>query len=84
MAMSQLTVFSKNGCAGCVAITQHFERIGVHHEVLKIDESAEAMLTFRALGHRSVPQVYTPDGTCIASNLMEVLKLPAGVLDVFK
>jgi len=82
--MSQLTVFSKNGCAGCVAVAQHFDRIGVNYKAVKIDENEAAMAFFRAAGHRSVPQIYTPDGTVLASSLMDVLKLSACMLDAFK
>lgn len=80
----ELTVFSSKGCAGCVAVVQHLERSKIKHKVHKIDEDEEAMNVFRTLGHRTVPQVYTPDMTLIASNLMELVKVPAAALDVFK
>lgn len=82
--MMELTVYSSNGCPACVAVTMHLDRNGVNYKVAKVDEDAEAMAFFKAQGHRTVPQVYTPDGVRIASNLMELVKLPSGVLEVFK
>lgn len=84
MTANQLTVFSKDNCPGCVAIAQHFERQGINHVVVKIFDDPAGMAFFREKGHRSVPQVYTADGTLLGSNLMDILKLPAGVLDIFK
>jgi hypothetical protein len=63
---------------------QELERRNIRHEVVKIDEDAEAMTWFKFQGHRTVPKVYTRDGTCLAGSLMELLKLPPAVLEPFK
>jgi len=82
--VSELVVFSSNGCAGCKAVVQELERRSIRHKVVKIDEDAEAMRVFKTLGHRTVPQVYTPDMGLLASSLMELLRVPQGVLEPFK
>lgn len=84
MVTNHLTVFSGNGCAGCVAVIQHFERLGIAHKVVKIDEDESGMHAFKTLGHRTVPQVYTPDLEYLGGSLMDILKLPKGTLDIFK
>lgn len=82
--MSELVVFSSNGCAGCKAVVQELERRGIRHKVVKVDEDEDAMLTFRTLGHRTVPQIYTPDMVLLAGSLMELLKLNPSILEPFK
>lgn len=84
METKQLVVFSSNGCAGCKAVIQHLERAGVNHKVVKIDEDESGMHAFKTLGHRTVPQVYNENVELLASDLMSLLKLPAGTLDAYK
>lgn len=56
--MTKLVVYSMNGCAQCVQVSQLLKAKNVTHTVVKVDEDEEAYSLFKEFGHRSVPQVY--------------------------
>lgn len=59
--MTELTLYSMDGCASCVNAANLLTRNGIQFKTVKIDEDPEAWAFIRSKGHRSMPQIYDGD-----------------------
>lgn len=56
-----VTVYSKSNCLQCEATFIILDEKGIEYEIVKIDESPDALTYVKSLGFQSAPVVTSPD-----------------------
>lgn len=54
-------VYSMEGCSSCVQAINLLTRKGLEHSVTKIDEDFDAWEKLKAMGLRTMPQIFKDD-----------------------
>lgn len=53
-----ITVYSKPGCAYCMAAKQWLDRFEIPHRIVDVTQDPAALAFIKERGHRTVPQLY--------------------------
>jgi glutaredoxin len=72
--MNELTIYSIENCAACLAAARFLAMREIPHKVIKIDEDMDAMLFIKKEGHRSFPQIYEGDKLFVAGGYNGLVK----------